>query len=136
MGDDGDDDNDDVSVVFLSLLLSFLSVCDCCCWAAFHRAMSVATAVMGWRNADGRRFYFRSMDDVDVICRLVCIFVDRFLAQCRLVLISVNHFWRRVGRSCSLSTVFGATPVGVVITTDNDGVVRRPVYALVALLGA
>ena len=33
-------------------------------------------------------------------------------------------------------TVFGATPVEVVITTDDDVFVRRPVCALVALLGA
>ena len=137
MGDDDDDDDDNVSVVVSLLLLSlFASVRGRWYQAVFRHAVSSATTVMGWCDADGRRFYFCLMVDVDVVYRPICISVDRFLAQHRWELISVNLFWRDVGGSCSLSTVFGTTQVGVVITTDNDGVIRRPVCALVALLGA
>ena len=99
MVDNDDDDNDDVSVVFLSLLLSFASFRSRCYRAAFCCAVSVATTVMGWRDADGRCFCFRPTDDVDVVCCPVCISVDRFWARRRLELISVDHFWRDVGGS-------------------------------------
>jgi len=68
MGDDDDDDDDVVSVCseFFSgsfavslLSFSFSSVRSCCCRAAFCCAVSLATTMTCWRDADGRRFCFR-----------------------------------------------------------------------------
>ena len=130
-----DDDNIIVIVVVLLLLLSSASIRGRCCRAAFRCAVSVATTVMGWRDANVMCFCIHSTDDVGVICSSVCISIDQFLARNRFELISVDYFWRNVGGSCSPLTAFGATPVRVSIRTDNDGVIRCPVCALVALLG-